>query len=114
MENKLNTFYEFEFEDGSKVKMTLAFYAIYQLKSKNISLYNRYNLAMNNLSKNNAEELSSITILYTAYVCANMNEQNLMSEEEFIIKCGSDRGAVGRAAKALTQPKKAQASGKPS
>lgn len=106
MENKLNTTYEYEFEDGSKAKMTLAFFAIYQLKSKNNSLYNRYNQAMNNLSKNNADELNTMTVLYTAYVCANMDEKNLMSEEEFLIKCGSDRIAVGKAARALTQPKK--------
>jgi hypothetical protein len=28
-----------------------------------------------------------------------------MTEEEFIIKCGCDRAAIGKAAKALTSPK---------
>ena len=106
MDKNLNTFYEFEFEDGTTAKMTLSFYAIYQLKSRNSSLYNRYMQAMNALGKNPVDELSTMTVLYTAYLCANVNEPNTMSEEDFIIKCGSDRVAVNRAAKALTQPKK--------
>ena len=36
MDNKkLNTTIDYVFEDGTSVKMTLMFYAIYQLKNKN-------------------------------------------------------------------------------
>lgn len=104
------TKYTYTFEDGTTCEMTLAFYAIYQLKGKNKELYDRYNKTMAKASGDSAEELDTITILYTAYCCANLNEENIMSEEEFMIKCGSDRIAVSQAAKALTQPKKTKAS----
>lgn len=104
MDKKLNTTIDFKFCDGSTAKMTLAFYALYQLKSKNLGLYNRYNKAMNNSASGNYDELDMMTILYAAYMCANMNEE-VMSEEEFMMLCGSDRLAVAHAVKALTQPK---------
>lgn len=106
MEKKMNTTIDFEFCDGTTTKLTLTYYMLYQLKNKNKSLYTRYNEAMNRLSKQNMDELDTITILYTAYACANMENGELMSEIEFMQLCGSDRKAVGRAVKELTQPKK--------
>lgn len=108
MEKKMNTVIEYEFQDGTTTEMTLTFHKLYQLRNKNKNLYYRYNDAMNRMPKPNSEELDSITILYTAYVCAHMDEdeENLMSEVEFMIKCGSDRKEVARAARELTQPKK--------
>ena len=105
MENKkMNTIIDFEFFDGTTAKMTLTFYALYQLKAKNKALYERYNKIM---SKQNAsEELEMITVLYTAYVCANLSEENLMTEEDFMMKCGSDRIAVRDAVQELVSPKK--------
>ena len=114
MDKKLNSVIEFEFFDGTKAKMTLTFYALYQLKSKNKALYNRYNQAMNNSANGGYDEMDMMTILYTAYMCANANEENILSEEEFIINCGSDRVAVGNAVKELTSPKKRKASADPS
>lgn len=110
MDKPLNTNYVFEFEDGSSAGMTLAFYALYLLKGKNEGLYKRYNATMSRMAdtKNGGyDELDTLTILYTAYVCANISDyENIMSEEEFMIKCGSDRIAVAKAVKTLTQPKK--------
>ena len=103
MDKKMNTIIDFEFCDGTSAKMTLTFYALYQLKAKNKALYERYNKIM---SKNISEELEMITVTYTAYVCANLSEENLMTEEEFMIKCGSDRIAIRDAVQELTQPKK--------
>lgn len=111
MEKKMNTVIEYEFQDGTTTEMTLTFHKLYQLRSKNKGLYYRYNEAMNRVSKPNSEELDSITILYAAYVCAHLNEEHLMGEEEFMIKCGSDRKEVARAARELTQPKKPKDSG---
>lgn len=112
MEKPLNTKYVFEFDDGSAAEMSLSFYALYMLKGKNKSLYERYNRAMNNLgSQGGYDELETITILYAAYVCANLNEENILSEEEFLMRCGSDRVAVANAVRELTQPKKRTASG---
>lgn len=105
----LNTVYDFEMADGTTVKLTLAFYALYQLKGKNKSLYERYNKAMVSVSdkKSAYDELEAITILYTAYVCANLTAEEIMSEEEFMILCGADRVAVNTALEYLIAPKKA-------
>jgi hypothetical protein len=40
-----------------------------------------------------------------------MDSDDLMTEEEFLERCGSDRVAVNEALGALTNPKKRQASG---
>lgn len=106
MKKNLNTTIDFEFYDGTTVKMTLAFYILYQLKNKNKNQYNKYNQAMVNSGNNKYDEFDMLTILYTAYLCANINEENLLSEEEFIMMCGSDREAVGKAIQELTAPKK--------
>ena len=108
MNKQMNTVVEFNLCDGSTVKMTLAFYKLYQLRAKNESQYKKYNAAMN--KRKDIDDLDTITILYTAYICANMEQTNLMSEEEFMIACGSDRMEAGRALKALIQPKKQTAS----
>lgn len=99
-----NTCYEFKFADGDTAKMTLTFYALYQLKGINKPLYDRYNKIMTTGAK---EELEMITLLYAAYICANIADvANCMTEEEFLIKCGSDRFAVKDAMEALVTPKK--------
>lgn len=105
MTEKKNTCIDFKFEDGDSVKMTLAFYALYQLKGKNKSVYDRYNKIM---TKGAEEEIDMITVLYTAYLCANIDDiGDCMSETAFMIKCGSDRFAVKTAMERLTKPKKA-------
>lgn len=118
MDKPMNTKYVFEFEDGTTCEMTLSFYVLYLLRAKNKSLYSRYNRTMSNMAdaKTEYDELESLTILYTAYRCANINEpeENLLTEEEFIIKCGCDRVEVSKAVQMLTNPKKAKASVKPS
>ena len=118
MDKPMNTKYVFEFEDGTTCEMTLAFCALLMLKGKNKNLYYRYNKAMNGMTdkKKDYDELESLTILYTAYRCANINEpeENILSESDFIIKCGSDRKAVGKAMQRLLNPKKPQAFGNPS
>lgn len=104
MDNKMNTVIDYEFQDGSRAEMTLSFYKLYQLRGKNPMLYKRYVAAIN---KGKAiEELDMITIMYVAYVCANMGVGNVMDEEEFMMKCGSDRKAVTEGYRKLTQPKK--------
>lgn len=105
----LNTVYEFEFQDSSKADLTLAFYKLYLLKGKRKPLYDRYTEIMGRMDKH-FDELDAITLLYVAYVCANMESEEIMSEEDFMIKCGSDRTAVSEAVRALAQPKKQKAS----
>lgn len=112
MEKKmLNTYYEYELADGSTVKLTLCFYKLLQLKTKNKKLYERYNKVYTSMQKtNDFEEINLIFMLYVAYVCANMDDENLLSEEEFMILCGGDRVGTSEAYSHLTNPKKIKAS----
>lgn len=109
MDNKkLNTTYDFELADGTSAVLTLAFYKLYQLRSKHKGLYERYNKIMTSNAKGNTpDELDTITVLYVAYVCANMDKDDLMDEETFMMQCGSDRKAVNDAVTHLINPKKA-------
>lgn len=103
----LNTYYDFPLADGTTAKLTLNFYFLYQLRNKNKSLYDRYNRILNNQSKKDYvyDEIDNMEILYTAYCCANMDNENMLSEEEFFMLCGCDRKAVATAIKALLAPK---------
>ena len=107
----LTTGYTFEFEDGSTCQMCLSFIRLKRLAGKNRSLYERHQKVMMNGSK---DELDTLTVLYAAYVCANLDSDDLMSEEEFLEKCGSDRIVVNNALGALTNPKNRKASAEPS
>lgn len=99
-----NTYIDFTFEDGESVQMTLAFYALYQLKTKNKNVYDEYNKIM---TKGANEELDMITVLYAAYLCANIGDvPNCMNFDEFLMKCGSDRFAIKDAMEQLVKPKK--------
>ena len=103
----LATRYEFEFYDGSKCQMTLAFIQLKRLSSKNKSLYTRCQSILANGGK---DEFDTLTVLYAAYVCANMDSETILSEDEFIEKCGTDRQALMDALQAMTTPKKTRAS----
>lgn len=108
---KLNTNYEYELADGRKVNLTLCFYKLYQLKTKNKKLYERYNKTYTHMqNKKEFEELDLIFMLYVAYVCANMDDENLLTEEEFMVLCGGDRVGTSDAYSHLTNPKKIKAS----
>lgn len=99
-----NTCIDFKFEDGDSVKMTLAFYALYQLKAKNKAIYDKYNEIM---TKGAKEEFDMLTVLYAAYLCANIDElEACMTFEQFMQKCGSDRYAIKEASEKLIKPKK--------
>lgn len=100
----LNTVHDFELANGEVVKMTLRFYSLYQLKSKNKGAYEKYNKIM---TKGPQEELDNVTILYTAYLCANVdNIEGCMSELEFLMAMPDDREYVGEVLAALIHPKK--------
>lgn len=108
MERKmLNSNYNFELADGTTVPLTLNFYHLYQLRNKNKPLYDRYNRTLNAQSAKDYvyDELDNMTILYAAYCCANFDKEDALTEEEFLMLCGSDRQAVGNAIKGLLAPK---------
>jgi hypothetical protein len=103
----LSTKYTYEFEDGDTCQMTLNFIALKKLSSKNKGLYERQQKIMAHGGK---DEFDTLTVLYAAYVCANMDSDNLMTEDEFIEKCGTDRYSLNEALVAMTNPKKRKAS----
>ena len=107
---RLNTTYDFPFIDGSKVKLTLAFYYLYQLRSNHRELYDRYNKIMQSSDKDGFDILDMVTVCYVGYMCANMNAENVLSEEEFHIGCGNDMAEVSKAVNHLINPKKQKAS----
>lgn len=99
-----NTVVEFELADGSVVKMTLTFFSLYQLKGKNKVAYEKYNKIM---TRGPQEELENCTVLYTAYLCANVADaENCMSELEFLELMPVDREYVGNILQSLINPKK--------
>lgn len=102
----MNTTYDFKLGDGSTVKLTLNFYFLYQLRSTNKELYDRYNAIMQRTNKDNFDILDMATICYVGYVCANLKEEKLLSEEDFYMLCGYDMAAVGKAVNHLVNPKK--------
>ena len=99
--------YEFEFFDGSTCQMTLAFILLKKLSCKNKDLYKRCQKVMTNGPE---DEFDMLAVLYAAYVCANMDDVNLMTEDAFIEKCGCDRFAIRDAFNAMTNPKNRKAS----
>lgn len=104
---KLNTTYDFKFVDGTVVPLTLNFYFLYQLRSKHRDLYERYNSIMQRTNKNSLDILDMVTVCYIGYMCANMNAEDVLSEDEFYMLCGNDLAAVGKAVNHLINPKKA-------
>lgn len=105
----LSTKYTFEFYDGTTCQMTLSFIALKRLSSKNKGLYDKCQKVLANGAK---DEFDTLDVLYAAYMCANMeNGETLLTEDEFIEKCGYDRQAILEAIKAMTSAKKQTASG---
>lgn len=99
--------YTYEFEDGSTCQMSLTFVALKKLSSVDRNLYLRQQKVM---TKGNETEFDTLTVLYAAYRCANLESADIMTEETFIEKCGSDRFSMNEALQALTNPKKRKAS----
>ena len=100
--------YPFEFEDGSTCEMTLAFILLKKMASKHKDAYAKCQKVLTNGAK---DEFDMLAVLYGAYVCANMDSENLMSENDFIEKCGCDRVAMMEAFQTMTNPKKRKVSG---
>lgn len=103
---RLATTVDHELFDGSTVKCTLAMYQLKRLASKNKELYN---LTMKVMGKGTEDIFESVRVLYAAYLCANMDSDELMSEDDFMMACGSDYAGIGETIKRLMNPKNRQA-----
>lgn len=93
--------------DDTTVKCTLAFYKLKQLGSKNKKLADH---ATRILGKGSEDIFEIVKTVYAAYVCANMDDENLLAEDEFTMLCGSDYAAIMETFNKLINPKNRQAS----
>lgn len=101
----LNTTTDFEFCDGTKTKLTLAFYYLLKLRSNHKELYDKYNRIMQDSNGKNFDILDMVTLCYVGYMCAHIDEEEVLTEEEFFMLCGSNMNNIGKAVKALVNPK---------
>ncbi len=103
----LATTIDHEFFDGSVAKCTLAMFRLKMLASKNKNLYN---LVTKVLAKGTEDVFEQIRVVYASYLCANINEEEVMSEDDFVMMCGSDYAGVAETLQKLINPKKRTAS----
>ena len=111
------TFKELELQNGEVIKLTLNFSRLLQLKNKRKKDYELYNNVLGGKEKDNL--LGTLIIVYTAYLCANIDKldddnNSLMSREEFIDAIPNSFGLINDIAVELTNPKQKKISDKPS
>lgn len=100
-----NTIMEFEMADGTKVGMTLAYFPLLQVRTKKKNIFEKYNKVA---TKGPQDEFDMITILYTGYLCANVEQlESTMTEMDFIKGLPTSREQVANACQwLLNGPKK--------
>ena len=79
--------------NGENVELTLNLLKIYRLKNKRPELYKNYNNAL--LKQKEADLLSLVTIVYTAYVCNKFETNTFYSFEDFLDLCPADLESLG-------------------
>lgn len=99
-----NTYQELELENGQIVKLTLNFARLLKLKNEQPKLYDRFMKVLQN--KNFDIVFDSLTVLYTGYLCANMSNESVLSEEEFMELVPFDLEVINVVAGQLIQSKK--------
>lgn len=103
----INTMKDFELGNGEHIKLTLNFKKLYQLKSSRKDIYDRYNRVQ---MSGTEDILDFALVLYTAYLCAQEDIGEAMTEEEFLDKLPPYQNVIVSAAIDLTIPKKTTAS----
>ena len=102
MEN-LNTTVKHTFCDGSTVECTITMSRVLALSNKNKELHK---LMGRMISKGSEDIFEMIRFVYGAYLCANLNTEEVLTEAEFIDKCGADYVGITKTMKELINPKK--------
>lgn len=107
---KLNTTYEMETANGGKLRLTLAYRYLYQLRAKHRDQYEGVNRV---LSKGAKDIFDNLEVLYAAYLCQSIADtgdtEGCMTFDEFLDVCPPFEQmaiAVGM----LVAPKKVMAS----
>ncbi len=99
-----NTYIELELEDGQIVKLTLNFARLLKIKTEQPKMYERF---MNVLQNSEFDIVfDSLTVLYTGYLCANIGNESVLSEEEFTALVPFDLELINVKAGQLVQSKK--------
>lgn len=99
-----NTYQELTLNDGQVVKLTLNFYNLLQVKNNQPKLYDKFMKVLQN--KDFDIVFDSLTVLYVGYLCANMNSESVLQEEDFIKLIEFDLEKINIVAGALIQSKK--------
>ena len=69
-------------ENGKEVELALNFASLYKIRGLKKDVYDRYNKV---IMKGTEDTFDTVTILYTAYLCANVdNLDECMGEIEFM------------------------------
>lgn len=99
-----NTYQELVLENGETVKLTLNFARLLKIKNEQPKIYDRFMKVLQN--KDFDIVFDSLTVLYTGYLCANMNEESVLSEDEFMELVPFDLEVINVVAGQLIQSSK--------
>lgn len=97
------TYRELKMMNGETLNHTLAFIRLNQVKAKHPEMFKRYCDIRN---ANEVTELDYCTLLYIAYLCANLDEEKVLSEEEYLNILPSNRKTIIGMAVEMTYPSK--------
>ncbi len=103
-ETAKNSFISFPLENGEEVKLTLTFQKLNILKSVDNELYTRFNKIF--YQGKSDDVLDMVTVIYTAYWCANIGNNEKYKEAEFVDQVPFDIPLIERTFNALTKTKK--------
>ena len=99
-----NTYQELELIDGQIVKMTLNFARLLKIKNDQPNIYDKF---MDVLQKKDFDVISdSLVVLYAGYLCANIDNESVLSEDEFVELIPFDLELINVKAGQLVQGKK--------
>lgn len=99
----VNTVHELKLVDGRTVKVESTFGKLYILRARDKKTYEMYNKAVN---ADKADLFNVVDTLYGAYRCANLDEENPLTYEEFMNLLPPDMEYCYTVYKALVAPGK--------
>lgn len=99
-----------ELEDGQRVELVLNFATLYKVRGLKKEIYEKYNRI---ITQGQKDIMDIVTILYMAYLCANINNLDVcMSEMEFMESLPYNPVMLAKKCNELTEPKKKKDSAK--
>lgn len=86
----MNTKYPLILNNGTEVELSLNFALLYKLRAEHKDIYDKYMKIKNNLKT--ADDLDAAYILYTAYCCAN--PENNIEFIDFLVLLPPDNAVI--------------------